>query len=486
MLLLAACQADVAVDLDVQPDGSGTVRLAVSVDWEADQALGGLASQLRTSDLADAGWDLSVLQADDGSTLVIATKPVDGDDNWQPVLDEIAGPGVFRNVEVTRDAAFATAEQELTMQLDLREGWDLFSDDEVAAALDGQPFGAPIESLTDGRAIDDIVNVTVNVTVASSDDGAPAGQTYSPRFDDAEPTPVQVASLSENATAKLLRWIAIALFSLFMLATVLATTGIVLQRRADRLRPAPTPATLASRVPGAPPAAATTSAAAAPAARRAARSAAAPSDDQVRLVVIEPLSVLYQQSRVVDAHLLPFVRDQGGAARADTIVEGHRALVAGSSDTATFWELCGVDGDPDELDDAYVEQRSLRGGAADFLAEMQRRRIPVAAITNDATVWSERARDRDRLSAIWPWLISSTVGTTTAMASGAMFEVLRRESGVAYGHCLYVDTDIANLDAAESLGMKTVLFDTGDLDLPDVVGHPVVTDFRSLAVAKTS
>ena len=122
--------------------------------------------------------------------------------------------------------------------------------------------------------------------------------------------------------------------------------------------------------------------------------------------------------------------------------------------------------------------RRLRGGAAAFLSEMQRRRIPVAATTNDATTWSTATRDRDRLSAIWPWLVSSSVGTTTSNV--AMFEVLRRESKIAHGHCLYVDTDVDNLDAARDLGMKTALFDTGDLDLPAVVGHPVVDDLSAL------
>jgi FMN phosphatase YigB (HAD superfamily) len=87
-------------------------------------------------------------------------------------------------------------------------------------------------------------------------------------------------------------------------------------------------------------------------------------------------------------------------------------------------------------------------------------------------------RDRDRLSAVWPWLVSSDVGTQTSNA--AMFEVLRRESSIAHGHCLYVDTDVIALDRARELGMRTALFDTGSLELPAVIGHPVVHDFRAL------
>jgi len=45
---------------------------------------------------------------------------------------------------------------------------------------------------------------------------------------------------------------------------------------------------------------------------------------------------------------------------------------------------------------------------------------------------------------------------------------------------LYVDTDVRALDRARELGMRTALFDTGSLELPPVIGHPVVHDFKAL------
>jgi len=203
-----------------------------------------------------------------------------------------------------------------------------------------------------------------------------------------------------------------------------------------------------------------------------------PRSDAVRLVVVDALSVLYQQTDVFDQYVLPFVRDQGGAARADTIADGFQRVLSGSMDTKAFWELCGLSQDSRTLDEGLVQRRLLHSGVPGFLADMQRRRIPVAATTNDASAWSHAMRDRDRLSAVWPWLVSSDVGTQTSNA--AMFEVLRRESSIAHGHCLYVDTDVIALDRARELGMRTALFDTGSLELPAVIGHPVVHDFRAL------
>lgn len=468
--MLSACQAEAVVDLDVEASGAGTATVEVTVDEEADSALGGFAERLRVTDLERAGWDIEQGSTTSGSS-VTATKRVPSADQWQAVLDEIAGPGVFNDVEVTATNEFANARQQVSFTLDLSEGWGLFSDADVAAALDGEPFGAPIEDLTDGRSIDDIVALTIDATVENDGDNTELSGTWTPRFDSDENLRIVVASTAENSLAIMLRWIAIALAGLFALATVLAITGIVLQRRSDRLRPTPTRTSLASRVPGADEASAAASNKSTPAPETTGREA-------VRLVVVEPLSVLYQQSRPVDDVLLPFIRSNGGTARADTILQGHRGVLAGSMETAAFWELCGLEGESAAIDQAFLASRVLHPGAAAFFAEMQRRRIPIAATTNDAEAWSTQVRERDRLSSVWPWLVSAAVGTQTS--NGAMFEVLRRESGVAHGHCLYVDSNLESLDAARELGMKTALFDTGDLDLPDVVGHPVVKDFKGL------
>ena len=186
--------------------------------------------------------------------------------------------------------------------------------------------------------------------------------------------------------------------------------------------------------------------------------------------------MLYQQPNPVDEVLLPFVRHMGGQARADTIIDGYKSVLAGSMETPAFWPLCGVDGEG--LDESYAALRELRSGAKDFLAEMQRRRVPIAAVTNDAEVWSELARERDRLHAVWPWVVSAEAGAPKP--DFGVFEVLHRQSGVAYRHCLYVDTDLASLDAARDLGMKTALFDADGLGLGDTSDHPVVTGFKQL------
>lgn len=485
LLVMAGCRVDATVDVEVTDDGSGTVSVEAVFDEAASQTLGGadgIAEQLFVSDLAAAGWAITRPEVGpDGATRIVASKDVPDRDQFQTVLDEIAGPGVFRNVAIETTDAFAEHRQSLSFDIDLGRGWDLFSDAGVAEALEGEPFGVPIEQLTDGQPIDEIIGVTVNASVVGDDGESPSAATYAPRFDES-PVEVRLEALVEQSTAVLLRWIAYAVGSLFVLSLLLAITGLWLERRADRLRPQVTPAQLRTRIPEAStvsdtsrPGAGRPSTARAGAGRSGARSRA---EGPVRLVVIEPLSVLFQQSESPETYLLPFVRHNGGDARADVILDAYEELLRGRITTEEFWPVTGVQGPVTETDRVFMEMRWLRKEAPSFLKELERRRIPVAAISNDASTWSRTVRERERMTAIWPWLASGDVGATKP--DPGMFELLRRETGTAYAHCLYIDTRVEHLDAARDLGMRTALYNADNLEIPALVGHPVVTDLLQL------
>jgi FMN phosphatase YigB (HAD superfamily) len=460
--VLVGCQLDAVVDLDVDQDGSGTVVVTGQLDAEANAQLGGLATQLRVTDLERSGWDITQTDTEAGGVEVVAVKAVANRNDWQPTLDEIAGPGVFTNVRIETDDAFANTSQQLSFEVDLSQGWDLAASPEFTEALGGEPFGAPIASLTNGRSLDEIVSVDVVATVVDDPDGTPASGTYTARFD-GDPVQVRLASTTEHSTAILLRWIAMALFALFGLATVLAITGIVVQRKTASRRPATTPSTLASRVPGSD------------------RTTAQPSvtrsrSTATRLVVIDPLAVLYGYASPFADEVLPFVRSQGSDVRADVLQDAYDDLITGAIDTDDFWdrsELAGHD-----FDALLVEQRQLRSGAGRFMNDLEEAGLRLAAVTNDAEAWSGRVRHRDRLTGMVPWLVSSKVGSPKS--SLGIFEVTRRESGVAYRQCLCVDSSIETLDAARELGMRTVLFDSGAIALPEIVGHRIVTDLRDV------
>lgn len=432
---LSACQVDARVTVDIAADGSGTVRVEAVLDAEASAVFLELGESLVVGDLAEAGWTIDGVQdPTDVPFTIVAIKQVGSAQRLAEVLDEIAGSGVFSNVSLVASSEFAEHRQALTFDLDLRRGWELFASD-GSNTID---LPAVREAVGDA-AIDDVLAVAVDASVIASDMGPPVTASVAPRFDDGAPTELQVVAVSEQSTARLFRWIAYSLGVLFLLSIALGLIGSRLERRAERLRKrAPVLAIADGSVDDD------------------AKPAAPVQPPEIRLVVVEPLTVLYRQREALEKYLVPFVRHNGGTASVEVIGEALDQVRSGNIGTAEMWAWAGVVGESEEIDRVFVTMRWLRDETAVLLRELAHRRLPIAAVSNDAAAWSLAMRDRDQLHTVWPWLVSSEIGAPTT--DEQMFDTLQRQSGVVFANCVYVDTDLVALDIAAELGMQTVLF----------------------------
>lgn len=476
-ILLASCEVALDVDINVESRGSGTVQVTVTLDEEAAERVPNLEAELRTADLERVGWSIDGPDLDDNSVIVTARKRFDSAVELQTVLSEITGPdGMFQDFRLDQDAAFAERRYELTGVIDLRQGEELFGDDELLELLDGNVFAEPLEDLLDGVSLDTALPVRVSANLPGEGEGSSASEAvWSPRFDDDEQTRVSLTTVEDQFLARLLRWVGVAAGALFGLSVVLGLAGWYLESRAKAQRPkVRTPAPMATRVPGAPGAAAA-AAAANPMPSRASASATTAGDRQMRLVVLDPIGVLYQVGNQPTDLLTSFVMNSGSSMKPNEIEELHRNVTAGRMTTADFWEQCGVEGDPEELDASYLSAIEPRPGSGEFLREMLRREMPVACLTNDASGWSHALRERDNLAMIEPWIISAEAGVRKP--DPAIYEALRRETGVPYEGWLLIDADLDNLDTAKTLGIATAHFANQRASPHDRPAHPVVTTF---------
>ena len=389
-LVATACRVDADLAVEMATDGTGSVTVSAVFDAAATEALDGLATEVFLADFTDAGWTLDGPEAaGDGGVSISARKEVPSADALGPILDEILGPGVFTDVELATSDNFGERTQTLSYGLDLSNGWQLFADDALTESLGGEPFDVPIDELTDNRTLDDIIDIEVTSTLRGADDQPSTGIT-TPTFDGQQPTIISVSTVAEEPFAQILRWISWALASLALLAFVLAITGVWLQRRSDRLAPAPTPKKLTSRIPESrTPNAAPTTAAAVGAATL------SETEGPVRLVVLDPLAVLFQGVEVPVVHVLQFVRERDGHVRADEIADVLDDVLRGRSSTQELWEAAGLFGDSPSLDTAFVNERGLRKEGTSFLRELARRRIPVAAISDDTCLLYTSPSPRD-------------------------------------------------------------------------------------------
>lgn len=191
----AACQLDVDVDVVVAEDGSGTVRVTAAADQAAVEAAPGLVEQLRLDDAVAAGWAVTgpaVLP--EGGAAVLLEKPFDAPEELAGVFDELNGPdGPFRDMTLVRTQPWSRTEWQLTGEVRLDGGLTAFADPALLEAV-GAP---PLEELLAGRTIDEVVDLTLTVTLPLELDGTtapdPDGSTavWTPSLAEGAVTPVE-------------------------------------------------------------------------------------------------------------------------------------------------------------------------------------------------------------------------------------------------------------------------------------------------------
>lgn len=141
--MLAGCNADVAVEVDVGRGGGGHVRAVVTLDEEAAAQVPDLAGQLRVEDLQAAGWEVEgpTTTAGDGVSLQIS-KPFSSPAGAARAVEELSGPsGPFSSLRLTSERGFWRTRTRLTGTVDLGAGLDVFGDDALRQRLGGTSLG---------------------------------------------------------------------------------------------------------------------------------------------------------------------------------------------------------------------------------------------------------------------------------------------------------------------------------------------------------
>jgi HAD superfamily hydrolase (TIGR01509 family) len=477
---LAACRAEVGIDIDVADDGSGEVLVVLELDPVAAGSLLDVATGLQLEDLARAGWVIEPPEVqDDGWTRVSAAKTFGLPEQLPEILDEIDGPdGLLRSFRLERTHSFARIDYRLSGVLDPTGGIDQFADAELEALLGTDLSALAEEAGIDGSEISVTLRARLPGEVRSE---TPTGTTvpgdravgWTVTLADSAPVSVDLAATTRLVAPLVLRGVAV-------VAAVLA--GLVLLGQILRLirpearRPAVPPR---PRVPargvGAGPAPAPVA------------SSTEPAPGPVpppRVVALDAMGVLYREGDDIRQLLVPFARQRGSLRTEAEIEERARALSLGRITPADFWAQVGVPGDPNELDREYLQLIQLNPGVVRFLRTMRERGIRAACITNDAAAWATALRRRHSLDGLIDlWVVSGAVGVRKP--DRPIFEALRRLAQVQAGDIMMVDDDRSNLDAARSLGFRTAWF-APDGDEDDANGHPILRSLEVSAAEETA
>ena len=124
-LLLAGCRVDTRVEITMHDDGTGVIHVAVALDGDAIDRVGGIAAaskQIPLSDLKAAGWQVSPwAQSGAGGAVITFAHPYRGAADLNARLADLVGTdGILREAKLTRDRGFLSSSDGLSLVVDMR------------------------------------------------------------------------------------------------------------------------------------------------------------------------------------------------------------------------------------------------------------------------------------------------------------------------------------------------------------------------------
>ena len=244
LLVLSACQVQIAADVNVTENGSGQVTVVVAADAATLRAAPELVDSLQLDDLREAGWTATVQNPTaDGGAGITLVHDFNNPNEATVLLTELSGPrGPLRDFVLERAGRTNDSTFSFTGAGGLPDGTSGFADSEALVALGAAPFEASIEGL--GVRLADVLQVSVRLTLP----GKPLdtnGTTVAREADDLVSTfewqvPVDGSELTLAASTRdrdvsemIAGWIARTVFAVMILAAALALIYIatVVSRR---------------------------------------------------------------------------------------------------------------------------------------------------------------------------------------------------------------------------------------------------------------
>ncbi len=122
------------------------------------------------------------------------------------------------------------------------------------------------------------------------------------------------------------------------------------------------------------------------------------------------------------------------------------------------WAQIGFQGDLEKIEKEYLDTIELSDGFLDFIKAV-RKQYKLAIISNDSSRWSKYLREKFNLNQYFD-VISISGDLKIQKPDKRIFELTIERLGIKAKDCLYIDDREGNLEAAEKVGMNTIMFNS--------------------------
>jgi len=195
----------------------------------------------------------------------------------------------------------------------------------------------------------------------------------------------------------------------------------------------------------------------------------------IKLLALDAMGVIYAEANDGPNLLYPFIVEKGGCRDVHKILQLYSAASLGKITSAEFWMSAGVD---PALENEYLLRHRLSDGLTEFLEEMRSRGTELWCLSNDVSEWSGKLRERFGLGRYFSGFVISG-DTGTRKPDPAIYLLLLEKSGFQPSEVVFVDDRLRNIEAANALGISSVLFNP---DPQESQGHEhtMVRNFEEL------
>lgn len=170
VLVLSSCKVDQSISLNVNPNGSGTVRVTVTANKAIVDAVPTLAQDVRTKDLVKAGWDVNGPTATEAGGLTVElSRRFNTPSEATAIISQISeSKGPLHKIALARSGKDTNSVWNLTGWVEVNGGLDSFVDDATRELLGTTPYAADVSEAN--LDLGDAVNITFTATLPGAID----------------------------------------------------------------------------------------------------------------------------------------------------------------------------------------------------------------------------------------------------------------------------------------------------------------------------
>jgi len=162
--------------------------------------------------------------------------------------------------------------------------------------------------------------------------------------------------------------------------------------------------------------------------------------------------------------LLPFVNRSFPELTYNDVYKHWQQGNIGAISSAEFFHRIGYTGDPEELMQQYLDSIEI-DESFDEVAKALQQHYRLALLSNDLAEWSAYLRQKFNLDRYFASVVISGVEKIKKPDLRLLNKILE-SLNVTPAECLLIDDRVENLNAAEQVGMQTLLFNSRKVYYP--------------------